>query len=107
MNIVHSCGYIREVREYAVKILRKLTYTYNKILNNQISINGHKHIYRHSFIYRDVVDISRCMETYCQNFIEMFISHNHIIFMDEIDIVERFLQIIDTYGFMLYSDNWN
>ena len=107
MNIVHSCGYIGEVRGGTVKILRKLKYTYNKIMNNQISIDGHKHICRHPFICRDALDINRCMGRCCQNFIKKFISYTHIFFMDGIDTVERFLQIIDTYGSMLDSDSWN
>ena len=35
-NIV---GYIREEQRSTIKILRKLKYTYNMILNNQISID--------------------------------------------------------------------
>ena len=104
MNIVHSCGYIGEVRGGAVEILRKLKYPYNKIMNNQISIDGVKHICRHPFICRDAMDINRCMERCCQNFMKMFISYTHIIFIDGIDTVERFLQIIDTYDSMLNSD---
>ena len=93
------------MRGGAVEILRKLKYPHNKTLNNQISINGHKHICRHLFICRDVVDINRCMGRCCQNFIKNFISHTHIIFMDGINTVEEFLQIIDTYGSMLDSDD--
>ena len=104
MIIVHSCGYIREVRGGAVEILRKLKYTYNKIMNNQISIDRHKHICRHPFICRDAVDINQSMERCCQNFMKFFISHTHIIFMDGIDTIEAFLQIIDTYGSMLDGD---
>ena len=101
-NIV---GYIGEEQEYTVKILKKLKYPYNKTLNNQISINEHKHICRHPFICRDAVDINRCMGRCCRNFMKIFISHNHIIFMDGIDIVDEFFQIINTYGSMLYSDH--
>ena len=95
------------MREGVVKILKKLKYTYNKILNNQISIDKHKHICRHSFICKDAVDINRCMERCYRNFIKIFISHNHIIFIDGIDTVEKFLQIINTYGSMLDSHGWN
>ena len=86
-NIV---GYIREEQGGTVEILRKLKYIYNKIMNNQISIDGHKHICRHPFIYRDVVDINRCMERWCQN-LKKNISYSHIMFMDGIDTIERFL----------------
>ena len=104
MNIVHLCGYIGEVRGGTFKILRKLKYPYNKILNNQISIDGHKHMCRHPFILRDAMNINRYMGRCYQNFMKIFISHTHIIFMDEIDIVEEFRQIIDTYSSMLEID---
>ena len=103
-NIV---GYIGEEQGGTVEILRKLKYPYNKTLNNQISINGHKHICRHPFICRDAVDINRYMERCCQNLIKIFISHTHIFFMDGIDTVEGFLQIINTYGSILDSHDWN